>query len=92
MTTLTVIYLRDTGHALAAVTRVTAPGAAEPVAALVGPGLPLRRVGDKQHPRRSRSRPTGWPPPTSTASPSPTTRPSAGSSSTSRTTRSPTSW
>ena len=50
MTTLTMIYLRDTGHALAGVTRATAPAAAEPVAALVGPGLPLRRVGDKQHP------------------------------------------
>lgn len=50
MTTLTIIYLRDTGHALAGVTRATAPGAVEPVAALVGPGLPLRRVGDQQHP------------------------------------------
>jgi hypothetical protein len=49
MTTLTLIYLQDTGNALAAVTRATAPAAAEPVAALVGPRLPFQRAGDQQH-------------------------------------------
>jgi hypothetical protein len=49
MTILTLIYLQDTGNALAAVTRATAPAAAEPVAALVGPRLPFQRAGDQQH-------------------------------------------
>jgi hypothetical protein len=49
MTTLTLIYLRDTGSGLAAVSRATRPATTEPVAALVGPRLPWQRAGDPQH-------------------------------------------
>jgi hypothetical protein len=45
MTALTVVYLKLTRNVLAAVTRATPPGAAEPVTALVGTALPVRAVG-----------------------------------------------
>jgi hypothetical protein len=45
MSKLTVVYLKDTGHVLAALTRANPPAAAEPVSALVGTGLPVSFMG-----------------------------------------------
>jgi hypothetical protein len=45
MTALTVIYLKSTGHVLAAVTCAAPPTAAEPVKALVGAHLPWGGTG-----------------------------------------------
>ena len=45
MTRFTVIYLKATGHVLAALTRADPPADAEPVTALVGGGLPVSRIG-----------------------------------------------
>ena len=45
MSKLTVVYLQDTGHVLAALTRANPPAGAEPVSALVGTGLPVSFVG-----------------------------------------------
>ena len=45
MSKLTVVYLKDTGHVLAALTRADPPQGTEPVSALVGTGLPVRFVG-----------------------------------------------
>lgn len=44
MSKLTVVYLADTGHVLAALTRADPPAAAEPVGALVNKGLPVSAV------------------------------------------------
>jgi hypothetical protein len=44
MSKLTVVYLIDTGHVLAALTRADPPTAAEPVGALVNKGLPMSAV------------------------------------------------
>jgi hypothetical protein len=44
MSKLTVVYLKDTGHVLAALTRADPPAAAEPASALVNKGLPLSAV------------------------------------------------
>jgi hypothetical protein len=41
MSKLTVVYLKDTGHVLAALTRADPPAAAEAVRALTGAGLPI---------------------------------------------------
>jgi hypothetical protein len=41
MTKLTVVFLKDSGHVLAALTRADPPAANEPVSALVETGLPL---------------------------------------------------
>jgi len=41
MSALTVVFLKDTGHVLAALTRADPPAAGEPVSALVDTGLPL---------------------------------------------------
>jgi hypothetical protein len=45
MSKLTVVYLNDTGHVLAALTRVDPPQGTEQVGALVGTGLPVSSVG-----------------------------------------------
>ena len=45
MSKLTVVYLKDTGHVLAALTRADPPTAGEPVGALVNNGLPVSAVG-----------------------------------------------
>jgi hypothetical protein len=45
MTALTVVYLKDTGHVLAAVTTAVPPEGSEPVKALVGAHLPWRGTG-----------------------------------------------
>ena len=45
MTKLTVVYLKDTGHVLAALTRANPPQGTEHVSALVGTGLPVRFIG-----------------------------------------------
>ncbi len=47
MSKLTVVYLKDTGHVLAALTRADPPPGDEPVTALVGGGLPVSAVGAK---------------------------------------------
>jgi hypothetical protein len=44
MTELTVLYLRDTGNVLAAITRADPSGRAQTVAELVGASLPLRFI------------------------------------------------
>ena len=44
MSKLTVVYLKDTGHVLAALTRADPPTAAEPVDAFVSKGLPVSSV------------------------------------------------
>ncbi len=41
MSKLTVVFLKDTGHVLAGLSRADPPAAATPVSALVGPGLPV---------------------------------------------------
>ena len=41
MSKLTVVYLKDTGHVLAALSRADPPEGDEPVGALVGTGLPV---------------------------------------------------
>jgi hypothetical protein len=41
MSKLTVVFLKDTGHVLAALTRADPPAADEPVSALVDTGLPV---------------------------------------------------
>ena len=47
MTKLTVVYLADTGHVLAALTRADPPPqGTEQVSAFVGTGLPVRFIGD----------------------------------------------
>lgn len=46
MTKLTVVYLSDTGHVLAALTRADPPTGTEQVSALVGTGLPVRFIGN----------------------------------------------
>lgn len=46
MTKLTVVYLSDTGHVLAALTRADPPSGTEQVSALVGTGLPVRFIGN----------------------------------------------
>lgn len=45
MTALTVVYLKSTGHVLAAVTRAVPPEAGEPLKALVGAHLLWRGIG-----------------------------------------------
>ncbi len=45
MSKLTVVYLKDTGHVLAALTRADPPQGDEPVTALVGTGLPVSSIG-----------------------------------------------
>lgn len=44
MSKLTVVYLKDAGHVLAALTRADPPQQAEPASALVGIGLPVRFI------------------------------------------------
>ena len=44
MSKLTVVYLKDTGHVLAALTRADPPAGDEPVSALVGTGLPVSAI------------------------------------------------
>ena len=44
MSKLTVVFLKDTGHVLAALTRADPPASAEPVSALVNKGLPVSAV------------------------------------------------
>ncbi len=44
MSKLTVVYLKDTGHVLAALTRADPPTAGEPIGALVNKGLPVSAV------------------------------------------------
>jgi hypothetical protein len=44
MSKLTVVYLKDTGHVLAALTRADPPAAAEPVGGLVNKALPMSAV------------------------------------------------
>ena len=44
MSKLTVVYLKDTGHVLAALTRADPPAAGEPVGALVDKGLPVSAI------------------------------------------------
>jgi hypothetical protein len=44
MSKLTVVYLKDSGHVLAALTRADPPAAGEPVGALVNKGLPVSAV------------------------------------------------
>jgi hypothetical protein len=46
VTKLTVVYLNDTGHVLAALSRVDPPQGTEQVSALVGAGLPVRFIGN----------------------------------------------
>ncbi|HJY95653.1 MAG TPA: hypothetical protein VJ371_11910 [Streptosporangiaceae bacterium] len=48
MTKVTVVYLKDTGHVLAALTRANPPQGTEQVSALVGTGLPVRFIGGHQ--------------------------------------------
>lgn len=45
MSKLTAVYLNDTGHVLAALTRADPPQGTEQVSALVGTGLPVSSVG-----------------------------------------------
>lgn len=45
MSKLTVVYLTDTWHVLAALARTEPPQIAEPASALVGSGLPVRFIG-----------------------------------------------
>ena len=45
MSKLTVMYLKDTGHVLAALTLADPPGGDEPVGVLVGTGLPVSFIG-----------------------------------------------
>jgi hypothetical protein len=44
MSKLTVVYLKDTGHVLAALTRADPPAGDEPVSALIGADLPLSAI------------------------------------------------
>jgi hypothetical protein len=44
MSALTVVFLKDTGHVLAALTRADPPAPGEPVGALVDTGLPLATI------------------------------------------------
>jgi hypothetical protein len=44
MSELTVVYLKDTGHVLAALTRADPPAGAEPVSDLVNKGLPVSTI------------------------------------------------
>ena len=44
MSKLTVVFLKDTGHVLAALTRADPPTAGEQVSALVGTGLPMGAI------------------------------------------------
>lgn len=44
MSKLTVVYLKNTGHVLAALTRADPPAGDEPVSALVGAGLPVSAI------------------------------------------------
>ena len=44
MSKLTVVFLKDTGHVLAALTRADPPAAGEQVSALVGTGLPMGAI------------------------------------------------
>jgi hypothetical protein len=44
MSKLTVVFLKDTGHVLAALTRADPPASAEAVSALVNKGLPVSAV------------------------------------------------
>jgi len=46
MSKLTVVYLTDTWHVLAALTRTAPPKGTEPAGALVGTGLPVRFIGN----------------------------------------------
>jgi hypothetical protein len=46
MSKLTVVYLKDTGHVLAALTRADPPAGDEPVSALVGAGLPVSAIAE----------------------------------------------
>jgi hypothetical protein len=46
MTKLTVVYMQDTGHVLAALTRTDPPQGTEPVSALVGTSLLVRFIGN----------------------------------------------
>jgi hypothetical protein len=45
MTKLTVVFLKDTGHVLAALTRADPPAAGEQVSAFVDTGLPVAAIG-----------------------------------------------
>jgi hypothetical protein len=44
MSKLTVVYLKDAGHVLAALTRADPPAGDEPVSALIGAGLPVSAI------------------------------------------------
>lgn len=46
MSKLTLVYLKDTGHVLAALTRADPPAGDEPVTALIGAGLPVGTIAE----------------------------------------------